>query len=121
MANSSIIKRLPKWYCRTIQRKLKNITSKLHRTAGSIGFLKKALHHEVTAKFAQVKGNFINVDDRYKSEKCIPLSHLSDHVRSNRLLIKKYYYLLNTLKQERGTLLIKQFYNIFQHCNKKKE
>ena len=121
MANSSIIKRLPKWYCRTIQRKLKNITSKLHRTAGSIGFLKKALHHEVTAKFAQVKGNFINVNDRYKLEKCIPLSHLSDHVRSNRLLIKKYYYLLNTLKQERGTLLIKQFYNIFQHCNKKKE
>ena len=78
---------------------MKNITSKLHRAAGSIGFIKKAIHHEATAKFAQVKGNFINVNDRYKSEKCILLSHLNDHVLSNKLLIKKHY-LMNKLKQE---------------------
>ena len=39
-----------KTYCRTIKG-VKNVTSKLHRTAGSIGFMKKALHHDVTPKF----------------------------------------------------------------------
>ena len=83
IANLSIIKRLPKRIAE-LYKELKNITSKLHRTAGSIGFIKKALHHEVTPKFTQVKGNFINVNDRYKSEKCILLSHLDD---SNKLLL----------------------------------
>ena len=102
-------------YHQTIQR-TENITSKLHRTARSIGFIKKALHHEVTPKFAQVKGNFINVNDIYKSEKCILLSHLRDRVRFNKLLIKKHHYLLNKLKQEYGTVL-----QLFQHYNKKNE
>ena len=57
-----------KTYCRTVKG-LKNVTSKLHRTAGSIGFMKKALHHDVTPKFGQVKGTFVNVNDRYISEK----------------------------------------------------
>ena len=83
IANLPIIKRLPKRIAE-LYKELKNITSKLHRTAGSIGFIKKALHHEVTPKFAQVKGNFINVNDRYKSEKRILLSHLDD---SNKLLL----------------------------------
>ena len=41
-------------------------------------------------KFAQVKINFINVNDRYKLKKYIFLSHLNDHVRSYKLLIKKH-------------------------------
>ena len=87
---------------------------------GSIGFIKKEIHHEVTLTFPQVKGNFINVNDRYKSEKCILLSHLNNHVRSNKLLIKKHHYLLNKLKQECGTLLT-ECYDILQHYNKKNE
>ena len=47
----------------------------------------------------------MNINDRYKSEKRIILSQLHDHVRSNKLLIKKPY-LLNKLKQEWGALLI---------------
>ena len=63
-------------------------------------------HHEVTPKFAKVKGDFRNVNDRYNLEKHILLSHLNDHVRSNKLLIKKHHYLLNKLKQKCGTILI---------------
>ena len=67
MANLSIMERLPKCIAE-LYKEWKNITSKLHQTARSLGFIKKALHHEVTPKFAKVKGDFINVNDRYKSE-----------------------------------------------------
>ena len=53
---------------------MKNITSKLHPTSRSIGFIKQALHNEVTPKFAEVKGNFININDRFKSERPCTLS-----------------------------------------------
>ena len=95
MANLSILKQLPKSIVE-LYKELKNITSKLHQIALGIGFIKKTLHHGVTLKFPQVKSNFFNVNDRYKSEKCFLLSHLNDHVRSNNLLIKKH--LLNKLK-----------------------
>ena len=75
MANLSIVKLLPKRVAE-LYKELKNITSKLHRTSGSIGFIKKALHNEVTPKFAQVKGNFINVNDRFKSEKRVFFNHI---------------------------------------------
>ena len=88
MANLSIVKLLPKRGAE-LYKELKNITSILHRTSGSIGFIKKALHNEVTPKFAQVKGNFININDRFKSEKSILLSHLNNHVHSHKLLILK--------------------------------
>ena len=35
-----------------INNKLYNTTSKLHKSASSIGFIKKALHHKVTPKVA---------------------------------------------------------------------
>ena len=85
---------------------MKNITSKLHCTLGTIGFIKLALHNEITPKFAQVKGNFININDRFKSEKSILLSHLNDHVRSYKLLTSKHYYIMIKLKDKCGTLLI---------------
>ena len=91
-----LAKRIAKLY-----KELKNITSELHLTVVSTGFIKKALHHEVTPKLAQVKGNFMNV----KSENCIHLSHLNNHVRCNKLLIKKHC-LLNKLIQKCGALLI---------------
>ena len=63
----------------------------------------------------------MNINDRYKSEKRIILSQLHDHVRSNKLLIKKPY-LLNKLKQEWGALLITAlYYDIIRHCNKNKK
>ena len=104
MANLSIMNRLPERITE-LYRELENKTSKLHWIVETIGFIKKALHYEFMPKFAQVKGNFMNVNDRYKSENCILLSHLHDNVRSNKLLIKKPY-LLNKLKQECGALSI---------------
>ena len=50
---------------------LRYVMSKLHRSAASIGFTKKALFNEITPKFAQVRGNFINKNDKYKSERSI--------------------------------------------------
>ena len=88
------MKQLPKLITE-LYKELKNITWKLHQTAGSISFRKKTLHHEVIPKFAQVKGNFTDVSDRYKSENCILLSHLNNHVPSNKLLIKKHHPMSN--------------------------
>ena len=63
IANLSILKRLPKRITK-LYKELKNMASKVHRTAGSISFKKTVLHHEVIPKFAQVKINFINVNGR---------------------------------------------------------
>ena len=119
MANLSIVKLLPKRVAE-LYKELKNITSKLHRTSGSIGFIKNALHNEVTPKFARVKGNFININDRFKSEKSILLSHLNNHVRSYKLLILKHYYLLIKLKDECGTLLIAAVLRHISNTTKRK-
>ena len=68
MENLSIVKLLPKLVAK-LYKEIKNITSKLHRTSRSIGFIKKALHNKVTPKFPEVKDDFINTNDRFKSEK----------------------------------------------------
>ena len=43
---------------------LKNIKSKIQRKATDIGFIRKALSHEVTPTFAKVKGQFNNNKQR---------------------------------------------------------
>ena len=40
----------------------------------------KALFNEVTRKIAQVRGNLISKNDKYKFERSILLSRLNDHV-----------------------------------------
>ena len=37
--------------------------SKLHKTLSSIGFIKKALHHNVTHTFAKIIDQFVNKKD----------------------------------------------------------
>ena len=73
MANFSIIKYLPKRIA-VKEKDLSNVTSKIHKTAGSIGFIKKALYHE-----------------------SILLPHLNDHVCSLKSLCKKHYSLCSEL------------------------
>ena len=68
MANFSIIKYLPKRIA-VKKKDLNNVTSKIYKTAASIGFIKKALCHEVTPTFAQVQDNFINKNNKYKEKK----------------------------------------------------
>ena len=56
MVNLFTNKKLPKRIA-VIYKDLTNVTSKLHCTVGSIGFIKKALYHEIIPKFALVNGN----------------------------------------------------------------
>ena len=59
MANLFTNKKLPKRIT-LIYKDLRNVTSKLHCTAG----IKKPLYHKVIPKFARVNGNFINKNDQ---------------------------------------------------------
>ena len=63
-----------------IYNKLYNTTSKLHKSASSIGFIKKPLYHKVTPKFAQINSQFINKQDQIDAEQKLMLSHLNRHV-----------------------------------------
>lgn len=83
-----------------IYKGLRNVTSKLYRTAKSIGFIKKALYHVIIPKFAQVNDNFINKNDKYKSEKNRALfSFKWTYLES---LVSKQYVLKEKLKQVTG-------------------
>ena len=59
--------------------KLKSLTRKVQRTAGSIGFVQKSLHHKVVRTFARLKGEFINRNDKLRAEQAILKSHLLEH------------------------------------------
>ena len=63
-----------------IYNKLYNTTSKLHISAWRIAFIKKALQHQVTPKFAQINGQFINKQDQIDAQRKLMLSHLNKHV-----------------------------------------
>ena len=70
MANFAIIKYLLKRIAGK-KKDFSNVTSRIQKKkkkpAGSIIFIKKALCHEITPKFAQVQGNFINKNNKYKA------------------------------------------------------
>ena len=88
----------------------RKISATLHqgskkKTAGSIGFIRKALCHEMTPKFAQVQGNFINKKNKYKAEKVYFLSHLNDDVCSLKRFCKKHYSHCPELRQFTGKIL----------------
>ena len=59
--------------------KLKYLTSKLLRTAASIGFIQKALWNCFTPTFAIVNGNFASEDHRYAAVKSILKTNLQEH------------------------------------------
>ena len=84
----------------TIRYKLYNTTSKLHKSASSVGLIKKALHHKVTPKFAQINGQFINKQDQIDAEQKLMLSHLNRHVLTLNELIHKPSQLNNNLLEQ---------------------
>ena len=53
------------FYCWDIQQTL---TSKLHKTAWSVGFIKKVLYHHATPNFSKIAGDFIKKPDRTDAE-----------------------------------------------------
>ena len=54
-----------------IYRKLRSTTSKLQKTASGIAFTEHALHHHVTPKFADLKRQFLQTEDKMKAERPI--------------------------------------------------
>ena len=83
--------------------KLKSLSSKIQRTSSSIGFIQKPIFHEVIPTFAKVKGQFINMKDKYKAEKSILQSHLTAYRHNLKDLCSKYT--IKSLKNKVGMLL----------------
>ena len=86
-------------------KELKSTTSKLQKTISNIGFIEYALYHQLTPKFANVKGQFLHAVDKWKAEKSILLSHLKIHKKSVKNLSICYDELLEKLKSKMGKLL----------------
>ena len=66
------------WYFYTIftktcrrYTKLKSLTSKIQWTAGSIGFVQNSLHHKVVQTFSELKGQFMNRNEKVRAEQAI--------------------------------------------------
>ena len=56
--------------------KLLKFTKSLQQAASSVGFIKKCLHHQVIPKFAHLKGQFIDEQDKIQAERNLMASHL---------------------------------------------
>ena len=87
MANNLFINILPRRIT-VFYFKLKYTTSKIQKTASSIGFINHALAINVTPKFAKVNGQFIDVKDRLDAERKLLISHLQNHKKKLNCLIK---------------------------------
>ena len=61
------------------------LTSKLNKAASSIGFIKKALHNNVTPTFVQIKRQFVNKHEQVQTERGIMLFHLNRHVCNSKI------------------------------------
>ena len=79
MSNQLTINIIPKRVT-IILIKLQNAIKKLHNTAPSIAFIKKASFVNVMSVFAKVKGQFLNEENCTKSSQNILSSHLTKHV-----------------------------------------
>ena len=90
MANDNTQINLPK---RTTEyyNKLYWLTIKLHNTAASIGFIKKALCTHITPKFAQIKGQFVNDEEKHQVERRLMLSHISKHAKCLKEMTKEHH------------------------------
>ena len=78
------------------------MTSKTQRTAGSIGFVQKSLHHKVVPTFARLKGQFINRNDKLRAEQAILKSHLLEHKKHLRTLCLGHDEISNKMKSNYG-------------------
>ena len=65
------------------------VSCKLHKTASSIGLVKKALHNNVIPKFAQVKVQFVNRHEHIQVGRKPMLSHLNRNVSNLKIQISK--------------------------------
>ena len=74
--------------------KLDNTTSKLHKSASSIGIIKSALHHK------ESHDQFINNQDRTDADGKLTLSNLNRHVLTLKKLTHKLSQIDNNLLEQ---------------------
>ena len=91
---------------------LKKFKSKVQRKAADIGFVKKALHLEVTPTFAKVKGQFKSEKDKWKAEKSIMEAHLRQHQKDMVNLLKK-------IKEEEEKIKIRHSSGYFRYVDRR--
>ena len=106
--------------CPDVYIKLKSITSKLHNTSASIGFIKKALFVDMIPKFAIVKGQFINETDSLTASRKLMKSHLTKHVQDLYNLSMQYNDLKSLLYSNSGIVLGNTLINIAQRSLSKR-
>ena len=58
--------------------KLKSLTSKIKRTARSFGSVQKSLHHNIVPAFAKLKHQFVDRNDKLRTEQAILKSLLEE-------------------------------------------
>ena len=85
--------------------KLKYYTSKIQRTASSIGFTPKSLHNNIVPTFEKVKGQFIEPKDQIKAEEGVLKSHLLNHKKNLQYLLNYHKHLSNAIFQQVVSLL----------------
>ena len=62
-----------------IYNKFIKVTSKLHKTSSSTGFIKKALQHDVAQRFAKIRGQLLNNKNQLDAERKLMISHIARH------------------------------------------
>ena len=78
--------------------KLKNTTSKLHKSSSSVTFIKKSLHNNITPTFKKVKGQFLNTSNKSNAEKDLMRGHIKKRYNNIRLLRLNYCELKEKLQ-----------------------
>ena len=118
MASYYLIRKLSRYivveYC-----KLKSLSSKIQRMSSSIGFIYKAIYHEVIPTFAKVKGQFVNMKDKYKAENSILQSHLTTHKHDLKDLCIKYNVISDSFKNIVGMLRFNCLYSLMLRSSRK--
>ena len=89
MANTNLFILLPRHIVADYL-KLKCITSKLQKTASSIAFTKKSLHHNLVPTFAKVQGEFVNIKNKSRAKESILKSNLVEHKRNIQILSRNH-------------------------------
>ena len=85
---------------------------KLHKSSSSIGFIKKCLYLNIIAKFATLRGQFLNKNESHAAEQNLLISHSTKHVNDLKQLLLKHHKRTDQLKSSTGFLL---FYKLISN------
>lgn len=101
MANRFSIPTLPLRIVNTYHQ-LHKLCMKLHSTAASIGFIRKAIYNQVTPNFVKVKGQFPREELRNETERKLLFEHLNKHNQDLKELSRQYAETTDNLLKNTG-------------------